>query len=147
MITCLLLLLSLGSVEGDGPYLKDFRSMVSETMNRRVTDFNLYGCQCGILSVGSKIVDEIDRCCLAQFCMYKAISTDGCRPLLARYYYTYNNGTITCDDEDESGCTRRTCESDLKTVMCLMSHKYSEVNARYKLSGRCSGRRPPCDQQ
>ncbi|XP_069597217.1 basic phospholipase A2 homolog LmutTX-like isoform X1 [Ranitomeya imitator] len=96
MITCLLLLLSLGSVEGDGPYLKDFRSMVSETMNRRVTDFNLYGCQCGILSVGSKIVDEIDRCCLAQFCMYKAISTDGCRPLLARYYYTYNNGTITC---------------------------------------------------
>ncbi|XP_073513856.1 basic phospholipase A2 homolog LmutTX-like [Phyllobates terribilis] len=146
MITCLLLLLSLGSVEGAGTYIKDFRDMVLETMNREVSDFNFYGCQCGILVSGKQIVDETDRCCLAQFCMYKTIRTVDCNPSLARYYYTYRDGTITCEDEDESSCARKTCESDRKTVMCLMSHKYSEVNAKYKLFGKCSGKRPPCNQ-
>ncbi|KAM4015757.1 basic phospholipase A2 homolog APC-K49-like [Anomaloglossus baeobatrachus] len=145
MLSSLLLLLSLVSVEGARSYLSDFRSLMTETMSRRVTDYNFYGCQCGLFT-GRQIVDETDRCCLAQFCMYKTITRADCNPALARYYYTYRNGTITCDDDEESGCARQSCEIDRKTVTCLMSHEYSKENAKYQFYGKCRGRRPPCDQ-
>ncbi|KAM4015825.1 basic phospholipase A2 RVV-VD-like [Anomaloglossus baeobatrachus] len=142
MLSSLLLLLSLASVEGGGPYIKNFNTMLIETMNKRRSDFSFYGCQC-LFSRGSEIVDEIDRCCHERTCCYITERKKGCKDLLLRYYYTYSNGTITCDDE-ESGCARKYCECDWKTTMCFMSHKYSEDYKQYTMLSKCSGRFLSC---
>ncbi|KAM4015826.1 basic phospholipase A2 caudoxin-like [Anomaloglossus baeobatrachus] len=143
MLSSLLLLLSLVSVKGKVLYPKTLSIMLSETMNKVRSHFIVYGCQCGYVR-GSDIVDEIDRCCHAQYCCYKTVKGDECDPRKVHYSYTYSNGTLTCDDEEESGCARKTCECDWKTVTCFMSHKYSKVNAKHLQYHVCEGKRPPC---
>ncbi|KAG8545268.1 hypothetical protein GDO81_021165 [Engystomops pustulosus] len=145
MFSCLLLLLSLVSVEASGGYPRRFSTMVHEVLNRPLIQYVFYGCQCGWI-FGSQIVDEIDRCCLEHRCCQAPIKTDQCKPDTTSYYYTYRNGTLTCDDEDESSCARRSCECDRTAVLCFQRYNYSEVYAKYLNRNKCSGRRPSCPE-
>ncbi|KAM4015081.1 basic phospholipase A2 RVV-VD-like isoform 1-T1 [Anomaloglossus baeobatrachus] len=142
MLSSLLLLLSLVSVEGAVSYLSDFNTMLIETMNKRLHDFYFYGCQC-LFPRGDQIMDGIDRCCHQRFCCYRTERIKGCKDSPMFYYYTYSNGTITCDDE-ESGCARKFCECDWKARMCFMSHKYSEKYQKHTTLGKCTGRPLSC---
>ncbi|KAM4014676.1 basic phospholipase A2 homolog ammodytin L-like [Anomaloglossus baeobatrachus] len=130
------------SVEGARSYLGDFDTMLIETMNRPLQNFSFYGCQC-LIPRGSQIVDEIDRCCHQRFCCYRTERMKDCKDKPTLYYYTYSNGTITCDDE-ESGCARKFCECDWKAAMCFMSHKYSKEYKKQTAIAKCKGRRPTC---
>ncbi|XP_072011284.1 phospholipase A2-like isoform X2 [Engystomops pustulosus] len=86
------------------------------------------------------------RCCYEYRCCQAPFRTDECKPEKASYYYTYRNGTLTCDDEDESSCARRSCECDRTAVFCFQSHHFSEINSKQLHSSKCSGRRPPCPE-
>ncbi|XP_072011281.1 phospholipase A2-like isoform X2 [Engystomops pustulosus] len=85
-------------------------------------------------------------CCLEHRCCQAPIKTDQCKPDTTSYYYTYRNGTLTCDDEDESSCARRSCECDRTAVLCFQRYNYSEVYAKYLNRNKCSGRRPSCPE-
>ncbi|KAG8539593.1 hypothetical protein GDO81_020688, partial [Engystomops pustulosus] len=85
-------------------------------------------------------------CCYEYRCCQAPFRTDECKPEKASYYYTYRNGTLTCDDEDESSCARRSCECDRTAVFCFQSHHFSEINSKHLHSSKCSGRRPPCPE-
>ncbi|KAG8549303.1 hypothetical protein GDO81_021688 [Engystomops pustulosus] len=117
--------------------------MVLEVLNRRVSDFNFYGCQCGF-GFGRQIVDGIDRCCYELRCCMTPFRTDKCRPQEVSFYYTYRNGTITCDDEDKSGCARKSCECAREAVLCFMGQNFSNLNAKYFFLALCDRGRLPC---
>ncbi|KAG8545270.1 hypothetical protein GDO81_021165 [Engystomops pustulosus] len=122
--------------------------MVHEVLNRPLIQYVFYGCQCG-WGEGSQIVDEIDRCCYEQYCCRIQFRTETCKPEIKAYIYTIQNGTLTCDDEDESSCARRSCECDRTAVFCFQSHmdSYSYSKAKYFLHrDKCSGQRPACSQ-
>ncbi|KAG8549301.1 hypothetical protein GDO81_021687 [Engystomops pustulosus] len=143
MLSCLLLLLNLALFGGTVRYIKDYITMMSEVLNRRVSEFFHYGCQCGFVT-GHQILDGIDRCCYELRCCRTPLRTDKCNPNLVSFYYTYRNGTITCDNEDESGCARKSCECAREAVLCFRGQNFSKRNAKYHIVGKCEGGLLPC---
>ncbi|XP_073511592.1 basic phospholipase A2 sphenotoxin subunit B-like isoform X2 [Phyllobates terribilis] len=93
MITCLLLLLSLGSVDGIIIHLKDFRDMVKETTSKEISDALPYRCYCAT-TTSDQLLDRIQRCCGIRRCCYDDIRI--CHTGYQKYSYTYSHGTITC---------------------------------------------------
>ncbi|XP_073426472.1 acidic phospholipase A2 6-like isoform X2 [Dendrobates tinctorius] len=96
MITWLLLLLSLGSVEGRKFNLpiKNFNNMLKETMNQEMADALPYGCLC-VSSASNQNVEHIERCCALSKCCREAIGYF-CLTGFLRYTFTYSNGIIRC---------------------------------------------------
>ncbi|XP_073511590.1 basic phospholipase A2 PLA-B-like [Phyllobates terribilis] len=140
MITCLLLLLSLGSVDGIIIHLKDFRDMVKETTSKEISDALPYRCYCAT-TTSDQLLDRIQRCCGIQQCCYDDIRI--CHTGYQKYSYTYSHGTITCDrNRYTGGCATKICECDLKTVICLMDTKNSEENTKYE--EKCYKKLQPC---
>ncbi|XP_073522210.1 acidic phospholipase A2-like [Phyllobates terribilis] len=129
MITCLLLLLSLGSVDGVRIHGKDFKMMVKETTNKEISDALPNNCLCA-KKTSDQILDRIRRCCGIRDCCYRDIYD--CFKLFQPYSYTYSNGTITCDRNKYIGeCGIQYCECDLKASKCLMDTKNPEDNTKY----------------
>ncbi|XP_073518402.1 basic phospholipase A2 homolog TM-N49-like isoform X2 [Phyllobates terribilis] len=93
MITCLLLLLSLGSVDGIRIHSKDFRDMVKETTTKEISDALPNDCICA-KTTSDQLLDRIRRCCGIRRCCYNDIIF--CFNGYQKYTYTYSNGTITC---------------------------------------------------
>ncbi|XP_071969302.1 basic phospholipase A2 caudoxin-like [Engystomops pustulosus] len=145
MLSCLLLLLSLVSVEASAGFPGPYSEMVYEVLNRRLTGFFFYGCQCG-WSFGIQIVDDIDRCCHEHRCCRAPLRTHQCKPEKAYYHFTYCNETLTCDDEDESSCARRSCECDRTAVFCFQRYNYTKVKTKLFNKNTCTGRRPSCSE-
>ncbi|KAM4015823.1 acidic phospholipase A2-like isoform 1-T1 [Anomaloglossus baeobatrachus] len=134
MLSSLLLLLSLVSVEKVKYQLKDFKMMINETLNKEMIEALPWGCACAE-TANNQTMHKITRCCQLQRCCHLTFWTKICRPYLQLYYYTYSNGVITCDHSVfMTDCARNTCECDRKTVMCLMDPEYSES----KYSESCS---------
>ncbi|XP_075135243.1 acidic phospholipase A2 SpII RP4-like [Leptodactylus fuscus] len=131
------------SVNVSGQNLGYFNILIQKVLGRKMSDFLLYGCNCG-LGFRGQIVDEIDRCCHTRVCCFLHIYKRGCKRLPSPYYYTYENGTITCNNEDMSSCARQICECDKAAVLCIKRHKYLEENRRYRISRKCNGLSPPC---
>ncbi|KAM3921260.1 phospholipase A2, membrane associated-like [Leptodactylus fuscus] len=138
----LLLLLSLVSVDVSGHNLGTFNDMIKKVLDKRRADFTFYGCQCGIFR-GAEIVDEIDRCCHTRTCCLIRILNEGCDSVSSSYYYTYENGNITCS-EDMPGCVKRLFECDKAAVLCMKSQKYIEENRKHMVNNRCKGGHLPC---
>ncbi|XP_075135244.1 basic phospholipase A2 homolog ammodytin L-like [Leptodactylus fuscus] len=132
------------SVDVSGQKRGKFSDMIKKVLDRKKSDFTFYGCQCGIFR-GTKIVDEIDRCCHRRVCCFLRIAEDVCKRLTTPYYYySYENGTITCNDEDVSSCARQVCECDKAAVLCIKSQKYIEEHRRYVISRKCKGLSAVC---
>ncbi|XP_073513637.1 basic phospholipase A2-like [Phyllobates terribilis] len=140
MITCLLLLLSLGSVDGVIIHLKDFTDMLKETTSKEISDALPYGCYCAT-TASDQLLGHIERCCGIRRCCYNNIIF--CFNGYQKYTYTYSNGIITCDQNRYIGdCATQACECDWKAVMCLMDTKNSEDNTKY--GEKCYKKINPC---
>ncbi|XP_073518127.1 basic phospholipase A2 F17-like [Phyllobates terribilis] len=129
MITCLLLLLSLGSVDGIIIHLKDFTDMLKETTTKEISDALPYECYCAT-TTSDQLLDRIRRCCGIRQCCSDDFPI--CNTVFKKYTYTYSNGTITCDRNRYIGvCASRICECDWKAAKCLMDTKNPEDNTKY----------------
>ncbi|CAJ0963118.1 unnamed protein product [Ranitomeya imitator] len=93
MITCLLLLLSLGSVEGGKLPVKNLKDMLKETKNQGLIDALPHSCLC-VSSASNQTLEHLERCCALQWCCRKAIRT--CYSGYQTYKFIYSNGTIDC---------------------------------------------------
>ncbi|XP_073518128.1 basic phospholipase A2 homolog LmutTX-like [Phyllobates terribilis] len=143
MITCLLLLLSLGWVDGVRIHGKDFTDMLKETTTKDISDALPYRCYCAV-TTSDQLLDRIRRCCGIRQCCYNDISV--CFTKFQKYTYTYSNGTITCDRNRYIGeCAKQTCECDRKTAMCLMDSENSEENSNY--GEKCYKKLQPCSDE
>ncbi|XP_069599016.1 acidic phospholipase A2 PLA-2-like [Ranitomeya imitator] len=132
MITCLLLLLSLGSVEGGKLPVKNLKDMLKETKNQGLIDALPHSCLC-VSSASNQTLEHLERCCALQWCCRKAIRT--CYSGYQTYKFIYSNGTIDCSENAVViDCPRQTCECDRKTVMCLMNPENSEENSEVEKS-------------
>ncbi|XP_073519962.1 acidic phospholipase A2 jerdoxin-like [Phyllobates terribilis] len=130
MIACLLLLLSLGSVDGVRIHRKDFTDMVKETTTKEISDALPNNCICA-KTTSDQLLDRIRRCCAIRRCCYNNIIF--CFTGYQKYSYTYSNRTITCDRNRYIGvCATRICECDWKAAMCLMDSENSEENKKYE---------------
>ncbi|XP_073426654.1 acidic phospholipase A2 homolog vipoxin A chain-like [Dendrobates tinctorius] len=145
MIACLLLLLSLGLVEGRIIQLptKNLNDMLKETMNKEMADALPYGCIC-VSSASNQNVEHIERCCALWNCCRKAI--DICYSGLPKYTFTYSKGIIRCGEiPDISHCARLNCECERKTVMCLMNPENSEANS--EVEKKCYRKLKTCPER
>ncbi|XP_073520415.1 basic phospholipase A2 PLA-B-like [Phyllobates terribilis] len=143
MITCLLLLLSLGSVDGIIIHLKDFTDMLKETTSKEISDALPNNCICA-KTTSDQLLDRIRRCCDIRNCCYDDISI--CFTGYQKYTYTYSKGTITCDRNRYIGeCATQMCECDWKTAMCLMNPENSEENTKY--GEKCYRKINPCSDK
>ncbi|XP_073517760.1 acidic phospholipase A2 homolog [Phyllobates terribilis] len=140
MITCLLLLLSLGSVDGVRIHLKDFTDMVKETTSKEISDALPNNCNCA-KTTNDQLLGHIRTCCDIRQCCYN--DNRICHTGYQKYSYTYSNGTITCDRNRYIGeCATQTCECDWKAAICLMDTKNSEENSKYRQN--CYRKINPC---
>ncbi|XP_073517750.1 acidic phospholipase A2-like isoform X2 [Phyllobates terribilis] len=94
MITCLLLLLSLGSVDGVRIHLKDFTDMLKETTTKEISDALPKNCLCAA-TTSDQLLDNIRKCCGIQQCCYSDVRY--CFKRFLKYSYAYSKGTITCE--------------------------------------------------
>ncbi|KAM4036748.1 acidic phospholipase A2-like isoform 2-T2 [Anomaloglossus baeobatrachus] len=119
MITFLLLLLSLASVETVTIKRRDFKIMVNETVNKEIIDVIPRGCRCAEISNDQTLL-KLQRCCRLQKCCYHSIHVSVCFRYSPHHSYDYSDGTITCGTKQYmTGCAGKTCECDRETAMCL----------------------------
>ncbi|KAM4652374.1 basic phospholipase A2 caudoxin-like [Discoglossus pictus] len=122
----------------------DFGNMIHQVVQRSPFAYILYGCHCGPGGRGMP-KDEIDWCCHVHDCCFGVMDTLGCRPMTKRYYFSYENGDLSCDLPVNDECARQVCECDRVAALCFKQHN-NKFSKRTSMSMRmfCWGRVPDC---
>ncbi|XP_054857371.1 basic phospholipase A2 Sms-N6-like [Eublepharis macularius] len=117
--------------------LLDFGKMIKQVTGKNpVPDYTTYGCYCGKSGKGQP-KDATDRCCLVHDCCYTGL-TGKCQPHFQRYTFTYQNGTVTCDEG--SWCAVQTCECDKAAAFCMQDNLSSyDKKLRFYSNTNCEG--------
>lgn len=104
--------------------------MIHTYTNRSCTDFNQYGCFCGIGSHGSKPLDAIDRCCYDHDLCYGSFHCHWFYYPFVPYDYSCNSDYCMCTSNPKM-CGSIICECDIQLSECF-AHNIHLYNQRLK---------------
>ncbi|KAG8431944.1 hypothetical protein GDO86_019052 [Hymenochirus boettgeri] len=109
-----------------------------------IKHYAFYGCYCGFGGRGAP-VDDIDWCCHQHDCCFDVMSSRGCSPKATPYFFSIEDGTVTCDSSWNSDCARGVCVCDRVATSCFRKHNgtYSQKYMTHP-QYRCTGPTPGC---
>nr|XP_042124481.1 phospholipase A2-like [Peromyscus maniculatus bairdii] len=107
-----------------------FRNAFKCTFTRTdaFTDYNDYGCYCGLFS-WNNLVEDIDRCCRTRDnCLAQVYSLENCgslirNPYISPYAFSYSGNEITCSDKNNH-CEAFICNCDRQAAICFSMTPY-----------------------
>ncbi|XP_075438892.1 phospholipase A2, minor isoenzyme-like [Ascaphus truei] len=130
----LLLLLTVSAVSArpQSRNLLQFRQMIKCAMpdSKPVSEFNQYGCYCGLGGSG-KPMDDLDTCCQTHDNCYGASKQlEDCIPIFDNpyteiYTYTCTDNLPTCSSKNKP-CEAHICECDRNAAVCFSRASYNE---------------------
>ncbi|XP_059105729.1 phospholipase A2-like [Peromyscus eremicus] len=92
------------------------------------SDYNYYGCYCGLFS-WNDLVEDVDRCCRTRDnCLAQVYSLENCgvlikNPYTSPYAFSCSGNEITCSDKNNP-CEAFICNCDRQAAICFSNTPY-----------------------